>query len=286
MKYAVFTAMTPEYTPAQLVTQLSRLGYHGVEWRVREPDPRYAGEEASFWRNNRCTIALSRIEEEAEDLRDLTYEAGLETCCLATYIAPSERGAIEKVMKAANVLGAPLIRAMLTRFQKEHHYPSLFERTRHQLMDLQDLCAVYGVRVLVETHPGRITPSASAALRLVEGADPRYIGIIFDPGNLVCEGFEDFRMGLQLLGPYLAHVHVKNQCWHPSDAGRAELADTTRWKCEACTLSRGIVDWSVVLAELQAIGYSGYLSFEDFSPELSSSEKLSFNLRYCSQFLE
>ena len=286
MKYSVFTVMTPEYTPAQLVTEVSRLGYDGIEWRVKDTDPEYAREEASFWRHNRCTIQLTGIRDVAENLRDLVQEAGLETCCLATYLTPSERDNIETVMAAANVLGAPMLRTMLPRFEKEHHYPDLFEEVRGQLVDLQYLSAEYGVKVVVETHPGRIIPSASSAFRLVEGADPRYIGVIYDPGNLVCEGLEDFRMGLELLGPYLAHVHVKNQSWRPTEAEVADLSEEIHWRCEPCTISRGMVSWHELLSELGTIGYDGYLSFEDFSGELTSSQKLCFNLRYCRGILE
>lgn len=34
MKYSVFTVMTPEFTPEEIVGKLARLSYKGVEWRV------------------------------------------------------------------------------------------------------------------------------------------------------------------------------------------------------------------------------------------------------------
>ncbi|GIX08239.1 MAG: hypothetical protein KatS3mg115_2642 [Candidatus Poribacteria bacterium] len=42
---------------------------------------------------------------------------------------------------------------------------------------------------------------------------PEQVGVIHDAGNMVHEGFENYQMGCELLGPYLAHVHVKNAAW-------------------------------------------------------------------------
>ena len=42
MKYAIFTASTPEWTPEEAVTELKAAGYDGVEWRVTD-DPLMSG---------------------------------------------------------------------------------------------------------------------------------------------------------------------------------------------------------------------------------------------------
>ena len=40
----------------------------------------------------------------------------------------------------------------------------------------------------------------------LEGFDPAHIGLIFDPGNMVNEGFEDYQKSFELLGDYIAHI--------------------------------------------------------------------------------
>ncbi|MEZ4633203.1 MAG: hypothetical protein R2880_21235 [Deinococcales bacterium] len=62
---------------------------------------------------------------------------------------------------------------------------------------------------MIEIHHRTIVPSASAVYRLVSHFDPQHIAVIYDPGNMAYEGFEDYRMGLELWEPYLAHVHLK-----------------------------------------------------------------------------
>ncbi|MNH42928.1 hypothetical protein D3C79_1047240 [compost metagenome] len=67
-------------------------------------------------------------------------------------------------------------------------------------------------------HFGNIAPSASLARQLVDGFDAKHIGVIYDPGNMVYEGFEQYKLGLEVLGEYLGHVHVKNAIWSRTDA--------------------------------------------------------------------
>jgi sugar phosphate isomerase/epimerase len=72
---------------------------------------------------------------------------------------------------------------------------------------------------------------------------------------MVVEGKEDWALGLDLIGDYLAHVHVKNTAWH-RDA---------RWAWRWEELDAGIVDWEEMLRLLSARAYAGYLSNENLS---------------------
>jgi len=68
-------------------------------------------------------------------------------------------------------------------------------------------------------------------------------------------------MGLEILGPYLAHVHVKNSKWEVV----SEEDGVKRWRATMCGIKEGHVYWGDVLAALKKVGYGGWLSFEDFS---------------------
>jgi len=133
-----------------------------------------------------------------------------------------------------------------------------------------------GVSIAVETHMGNITPSAGLMHRIVSNFDPKDIGVIYDPGNMVTEGYESYQMGLELLKPYLRHVHVKNQ--------RPKLAETLsdgteRWSAENSELAKGAADWRKVLKALKSIGFDGYMSVEDFS-DTPWKQKLERNIKY------
>jgi sugar phosphate isomerase/epimerase len=111
----------------------------------------------------------------------------------------------------------------------------------------------------------------------LRGFDPRDVGTIHDAGNMVYEGFEQYRLGLEVLGPYLAHVHLKNARWRQvgrRDDGGAE------WQAEAAPLPEGIVDLAALFRALRQVGYDGWISFEDFSTDLPLADRLRTNLAY------
>ncbi|MEA2515513.1 MAG: hypothetical protein QOJ59_5002 [Thermomicrobiales bacterium] len=115
------------------------------------------------------------------------------------------------------------------------------------------------------------------ARRFLEGFDPEWVGAIYDPGNMVWEGHEQYRLGLETLGPYLAHVHAKNSGWRQS--GRR--ADGSRaWQAEWAPLDAGIVDLRGLFAALRQVGYDGWVSVEDFTTERPLAERVRENLRY------
>ena len=70
-------------------------------------------------------------------------------------------------------------------------------------------------------------------------------------------------MGLELLGPYVSHVHIGNAV---PVAGERTDAGVTPWSFDFCDLRDGIANIEQIVADLVAVGYQGYLSLEDFGP--------------------
>jgi sugar phosphate isomerase/epimerase len=101
---------------------------------------------------------------------------------------------------------------------------------------------------------------------LVKDFDPKCIGVIYDPGNMIVEGRESWKMGLELLGDYLAHVHVKNLLWQYGEEDYRGNKCERGWHWAWADMDKGMVDWQEVIRTLKATGYKGYLSLEDFSP--------------------
>lgn len=276
MQFAVFTVMMPEYEPEEAVSLLREVGYQGVEWRVthRAVTP---GSPPSYWQNNRCTIDIGTVDAQAADLARLTRDAGLAVPALGTYMPMTERDAIERAMRAARELGCPRIRVSPPRYDRSIGYSRLFAEALAGYIDVERLARSYGVQVCLEIHMGNICSSPSLAHRLVSHFDPRYIGVILDPGNMVYEGYEDWRMGMELLGPYLAHVHLKNSQWQ---CVGAKPTGEANWQPSAAAIDQGIVDVRQFIADLRAVGYDGWCSFEDFSDSGSTRDKLARNLAY------
>lgn len=283
MKFSIFTVMLPEWDHGTALARLAAAGYDGVEWRVTNTSKDNLNAPPSYWGHNLATVELDTIVQAAPGLKKMTDEVGMETAGLAGYHTLDNIDATSAMLQAAKVLGAPLIRVNAPRYDGKAHYDGLLAAARKDLAKTAGLAARAGVKVCVETHMGQIAPSASAARRLLDGLDPSAVGVIYDPGNMVTEGQEQTKMGLEILGPYLAHVHVKNGAWSKRpDAAPGE----NPWTSGIGTpLDEGVMDWGKVIQALREVGYDGYLSFEDFSSGRSTEDKVAFNIGYIKSLL-
>ncbi|WP_130616468.1 sugar phosphate isomerase/epimerase family protein [Cohnella abietis] len=268
MKLSVFTVSTPELSPEELAAKAKQAGLQGIEWRYKETPADVANQVPSFWGNNQCTISPSGGEVELDRFKRATELQGLTTVSVTPYLQAGDIVGTEQVLKAAQYMGAPFIRLGVHSYDRNRPFNELFEDELVYLKASEELCRQYGVKGLVEIHHGTLAASASGARRLVEGLDPQFIGVLFDPGNTVHEGFENYRMALEILGPYLAHVHIKNAGWKIQ--GKAEDGSTI-WHSDWEGLREGMVPWRQVIADLLAVGYEGYLGVEDFSRQFADS---------------
>jgi sugar phosphate isomerase/epimerase len=227
-------------------------------------------------------VAVDNVLEKAEEIKNLCDQYGLEIAALATYLQCGEVGKIDQVLQAASVMACPRIRVNVPVYDGSENYNDVFAKTVSEIRVLEKLAKKYNVKINFEIHHKRIIPSVSAAYRLVSDFDSRYIGVIHDAGNMVHEGYEQYKMGLEILGTYLDHVHIKNARWINEDM---PAESDYRWKAEWCPLKKGQVNFKVLLDALKAVGYDGYLSFEDFSNEVSTDEKLEGNIAFIKSIL-
>lgn len=272
MKLSIFTVATPDLTPEELAKAAIAAGIEGIEWRFKDTPAEVANEKPSFWRNNLCSIDPSASDEELERFRLIAVNNKLVNLSVTPYLNDCNVDETENVFKAAKKVGASFIRCGVPNYDKSVNYNDLFAKATDYLHHVQEFSQQYGIKALAEIHHNTITPSAGLSHRLVSQFNPDHIGVLHDAGNMVHEGFENYRMGLELLGPYLAHVHVKNAQWVPT----GETQDGIKlWKSEWAPIDAGIVNWKQLLVDLKAVGYDGYLGIEDFSGQYGSQEMLS-----------
>ncbi|MDF2725356.1 MAG: Xylose isomerase domain protein barrel [Paenibacillus sp.] len=280
MKYSVFTLTTPDYDTDEILDKLQQFGYDGVEWRVTElsslSSPPSSREEW-FHKYNKCTVDIQRLDELADSLRANCERKGLEIVSLGSYLTTKEFDAVSRVMSVAERIGCGKVRVKLPSYSGKMPYRKLFDDSCRELDALIPVAERTGVQIVVEVHHRTIMPSCSAAYRLVSHFDPKHVGVIHDAGNMVIEGNEGMAMGLDVLGPYLAHVHLKNAHWKL----QSSLEDgTERWGTEMSPLRAGIVDQRELAKLLVERGYDGYVSFEDFSTVHSTEVSLRDNIAY------
>jgi sugar phosphate isomerase/epimerase len=283
MKFGVFTVSMPEYGIRESAQLLSELGYDGVEWRVAEipgEKPKDIPYDRRYWIYNESTLDIGTIEESAREAKKLCDERGIEIFSLTTYLKPGESEKIERVLKAAQAIGCRQVRVFPRSYDGKENYNAMFAEMIEQTKVLEALAKKYGVKIVFEIHMDTLLASPSSAYRLVSNFDPRYIGLIFDPGNMVNEGFEDYQKSFELLGDYIAHVHVKNGLL--AEDGTDEYG-ALKWKRQWCPIKKGMADLGHFFAVMKKQGYDGTVCIEDFSNEENTRDKLAHNLKYIKQ---
>jgi len=292
MKLSIFTVATPDLTPEELAGAASAAGIQGLEWRCKEIPEDAEQQTPSFWGNNRSTIDPRVTDEQLSVFSSAASRYGLQSIALTPYLTCGDLAGTEAMFKLAGRIGATMVRVGVPGYNGTRNYNELLQEAVNYLKAVEELAGEYGIKALVETHHFTIAASASAAYRLVQGLNPDKVGVLYDPGNMVHEGFENYRMGMELLGPYLAHVHVKNAGWKPiakdasgvehpnlqqaeSGGKEADPMNPIAWSGSWRPIASGMVPWKGVLADLKSVGYNGWFGVEDFSEAYDTRTMLS-----------
>jgi len=219
---------------------LSRLGYDGVELRVKED----------------YHVAPDQLLPRAGRLTALMSRTGLEVPVLGTYLSVTDLEKLLPVFEAADRLGAKGVRVSLgPPLDGTRSYWDVLAEAQRGVEALIKGIQPFRAKALFEIHFRTAIASPSLAYLLLKPFDPARVGVIYDPANMIIEGREDWRLGLDMIGDFLAHVHVKNTAWY------REQGWAWRWE----ELATGIMDWAEMIRILSAHGYEGYLSNENLS---------------------
>ena len=91
------------------------------------------------------------------------------------------------------------------------------------------------------------------------------------------EGLGTYTPSMEILGPYLAHIHVKNAVWTPSPP---QADGTIDWSWKWAPLPTGFGDVKAYFKSLKEIGYDGWVTVENFTTEVPLEQRLSDDLKY------
>jgi sugar phosphate isomerase/epimerase len=256
MRYSYATVALPTLTPAEACSELGAAGFTGIEWKVGTAPYAKNSTVRDFLDGNLCT--LDETLEAACLGADAARRAGLAVVGLAPYVAPGETAKLRLLIDMAVAAGAPQVRLQGPRPSAHTaSYAHLFEGFAELVASGAEYGRTRGVAIAVELHHHTIIPSVGLALPLLRRFPPGEVGVIYDVGNLVHEGYENHRIALELLGPYLRHVHLKNVQAFGSPDGH--------WGYRWAHLDNGLVNVPEVLGLLAEAGYQGWVSIEDLS---------------------
>lgn len=265
MKLSCTSVMLPRWTLDETFDRLGEYGYDGVELRCRyNPDDQNA--EPSYWGHHLSNVSPDNIVDKADQIRAAAHRSGVSVVALAPNFTFEQTDIITKLFKGALAIDSdkpPLIRIGAPRHDRDKPYLPQFLEARVGFARLAELAREYGVKVIYEIHTGTVAVSASRAVELLRDLDPKHVGAIFDVPNMIRVGIEDTRMGLELLGPYLAHCHIGNGI---PIATERDADGKKQWTWTFADLREGVADIPQIISDLKLVGYQGAVSLEEFGP--------------------
>lgn len=286
MRYSVTTVSLPDLDVIETCALLRQLGYDGVEWRVRSTAPEAVGQGYSFWGAHKSDLSPANLAQRASELVQVMADHGLQFVAIASNLRADELEEIARLADGVACLGhVPIRLGAPRRYERHIPYAVQYKETAVALERALDLLRPYHLPVLIEIHRGTIMVSASLAHRIASQFSPQELGVIYDLNNMAAEGFETFRIGLELLGPYLKHVHIGGH--RPVCVGR-RADGAADWAWQGCDLADGLMDIPLWMSDLLAVGYDGFISVEDFRV-MDHAAKLGAQrdyLRHCEQIAQ
>lgn len=251
MKISVNTnSLRKDFSNPEMVELIKSVGAGGIEWGLR---------------------GLDTIREDSKEMVQLTKDAGLE---LVSFINGPKLHLTEEVIRYSEALaevGAKMLRVAHPWYAWDYNealhqpdsYDYLLKITREGMERLESVGRQLGLRYVLETHGSSVFASPVANHFILKGLDPQVFGIIYDPANTYIEGFVRPRAAVELMGQYLAYVHVKNFRWeyHLKDLPRVRQREAVR--TVRSTLEAGLVDYEEVFFALKVGKFAGWFSFEE-----------------------
>lgn len=254
---SLFTACAPWLPLDELAPLAAAGGCTGLDLACK-PHRFDTARAPAFWDNNAAVLDLDRLDVLVPAAARVLHDWNLHCPVLAGYARCTDLVTARVLAKAAHTLNAPRVRLWVPGAEPGRANAFLGE-LRSAWRELAAIAAGEGVQFVFETHDGTMATGASAAMRILEGLDPRQVGVIYDIANTVREGCEPLPLAIELLGPYLAHVHVKDvvlrtggTTWNGYSTGFAPLGE-------------GWLRWPTILGILHRGGYRGWLAIENFT---------------------
>ena len=245
MQFVLFTDNLQSLPVAQLCAQAKKLGFDGLDLTLR-PGGHVEPENAE--------TGLAEAKRAAD-------EAGMTIPMVTTAITDVDSPHAEQVFASAAHYGARRLKLGYWRYEPFGTLAKQLDDARRRMERLVRLGEKYHVLPCVHCHSGHVLANGGALLYLLlKDFKPSEAGAYVDPMHMTVEGgLAGWEMGLDLLGPWVALVGVKNFRWEP--AGRDERTGQARFQPAYVPLADGMAPLPQFMAYLKKpIGYDGVVS--------------------------
>ncbi|MCZ6634691.1 MAG: sugar phosphate isomerase/epimerase [bacterium] len=245
MKLAGHTMGVPKMDIFQAMDFFQEIGYEGIEIRCDHDghiDP-----------ENYAASTGENIQEKAKENR-------MEIVCLTSYYLDLVREEVrddmlkgyQNVIRIAHELGCKRVRYKGILPPEGYTYEEAWERTKSGLKKAAAFARDLDVWICVENHGGSMTQGAEETLKMVEEIHMDNVGVIFDYAFIDLFGVEDIDESVDILRPFIQHVHLKDHI----------ITNRKTGTLIKLPLGEGNIDLKRLLAKLKSIGYEGFLTDE------------------------
>ena len=242
MQYIMFTKHLQGLDVSGIIEALQSVGVQGADLCVR-PDYPVNPENAE----TDLPAAAKRFARAGLSIPLVTAPGDLTS---------PEPEVTERLYGACGQAGVRNIKLGYWHWAPGEDYWQKVEVIRRHLDGFERLSEKHGVRTCLHNHSGLCMGlNSCAAMDLVKGFDPRYVGVFADPGHLSIVG-EPIEMALNIVKGHLAVVAFK-------DLVRQRFVQDgqTVWKTRVVRLGEGFGDFRTTLRALQRVGFDGPVSF-------------------------
>ena len=219
----------------------SRLGFDGIDLLVRP------GFQVEPSRPEGISDAVKRLKQDGLSVpmatTDLTDPAAIDTARLFSSFAEND---------------IRVVRLGYWKYDPAVRYAATLDTARRHLDQLTTLAEAAGITLTIQLHGGTIHGSGAQTAALLQGFDPKVLGVYPDPGNqTVQEGREDWRFTFDVLEPWINTVGVKNGGWFPKDLA---TSGQRQWHSDWLGLADGMVPWDQIIGHLVKSDFAGLLT--------------------------
>jgi|GEM_PF-695101 len=266
MKLSVYSLSLKDKSPVQVVELAEKYGCDAIEWWCRENGH----------------VDRANLEQSAREISALMKKTGAEACALSPYFKYSEpKDELRRIFGAARIIGAGLVRCHSYAYPVDAAVQDLIEKQRKWLeQEVIPAADELEVKLVIEQHMNHICCTPNACRELVDGLPANRVGIIYDPGNSLAEGYTSPEYAVSVFGGYLSHVHVKS-C-RPTTEGYIQRG--RKYPVQWGKLAEGDLDWEQIVAALKKANYRGYLSLEALDSR-ESEQKLKDDIPFLQNIL-
>ena len=243
MKWMMFIKHLQTLGVAGAGKAIKSLGFEGVDFTVRPGG----------------SVLPEKVRKELPEAQKIFADLGLQIPLVTTAITNVRDAQVAAIFETAAACGIRELKLGYVSYKKFGSLQQLLADVQKDLDGITSLAHSTGVRANIHTHSGPyISTNPAIVWQLLTDRDPASIGAYADPGHMTVEGSRDgWRQGLDLLGPRINLVAVKDLAWDEVDDAKLHKK---RWRTRIVPLNRGAVPWPEVFDCLKQVGFNGWVS--------------------------